>query len=69
MKFSRAKKAGRLPPDADIGGEVGIHGTEDPSRNLSGLNWTHGCVSLMNKDLEEIYPMVDDKTLVVIEKQ
>jgi murein L,D-transpeptidase YafK len=69
LKFSRAKQAGRLPPDADIGGQVGIHGTEDASRNLSGLNWTHGCVSLMNKDLEEIYPMVNDKTLVVIEKQ
>lgn len=69
LKFSRAKKAGRLPPDADIGGDVGIHGTEDPTRNLSGLNWTKGCVSLMNKDLEEIYPLVDDKTLVVIEKQ
>ena len=69
LKFSRAKQAGRLPPDADIGGEVGIHGTEDPTRNLSGVNWTHGCVSLMNQDLEEIYPLVNDKTLVVIEKQ
>ena len=69
LKFSRAKQAGRLPPDADIGGQVGIHGTEDPTRNLSGVNWTHGCVSLMNKDLEEIYPLVNDKTLVVIEKQ
>ena len=42
LKFARAKKAGRLPPDADIGGDVGIHGTEDPTRNLSGLNWTQG---------------------------
>ncbi len=69
LKFSRAKQAGRVPPDADIGGMVGIHGTEDPSRNLDGVNWTHGCVSLMNHDLEEIYPLVNDKTLVVIEKQ
>ena len=56
LKFAQAKKAGRLPPDADIGGQVGIHGTEDPSRNLSGINWTKGCVSLQNQDLEEIYP-------------
>lgn len=69
LKFAQAKKAGRLPPDADIGGDVGIHGTEDPTRNQSGLNWTKGCVSLMNKDLEEIYPLVNDKTLVVIKKQ
>ncbi len=69
LKFAKAKKAGRLPEDADIGGDVGIHGTEDPTRNLSGVNWTKGCVSLQNQDLEEIYPLVDDKTLVVIKKQ
>ncbi len=69
LKFARAKQAGRLPPDADIGGQVGIHGTEDPTRNLSGINWTKGCVSLQNRDLEEIYPLVDEKTLVVIKKQ
>ncbi len=68
LKFSRAKKAGRVPEDADIGGQVGIHGTEDPYRNLSGQNWTKGCVSLLNQDLEEIYPLVNDRTLVVIEK-
>jgi murein L,D-transpeptidase YafK len=68
MKFSRAKQAGRLPEDADIGGQVGIHGTEDPLRNLSGENWTKGCVSLLNKDLDEIYPLVTDKTLVVIKR-
>lgn len=69
LKFAQAKKAGRLPPDANIGGDVGIHGTEDPTRNLSGINWTKGCVSLQNKDLEEIYPLVDNRTLIVIRKQ
>ena len=69
LKFARAKQSGRLPPDADIGGEVGIHGTEDLSRNLSGINWTKGCVSLLNNDLAEIYPLVNDRTLVVIMKQ
>jgi murein L,D-transpeptidase YafK len=69
LKFGRAKTAGRIPPEADIGGEVGIHGTEDPSRNLTGQNWTKGCISLLNKDLREIYPLVNDKTLVVITKQ
>ncbi|MEJ2671867.1 MAG: L,D-transpeptidase [Deltaproteobacteria bacterium] len=69
IKFSRAKKAGKIPPDADIGGQIGIHGTEDPFRNLIGQNWTKGCISLFNKDLEEIYPLVNRKTLVVISKQ
>ncbi len=69
LKFSRAKKAGRVPMDADIGGQIGIHGTEDPLRNLAGLNWTKGCISLLNKDLEEIYPLVNEQTLVVINKE
>jgi murein L,D-transpeptidase YafK len=69
LKFAQAKKAGRLPEDADIGGQVGIHGTEDPTRNQSGVNWTKGCVSLQNRDLEEIYPLVNERTLVVIKKQ
>lgn len=68
LKFSRAKKAGKVPFDADIGGSIGIHGTEYPYRNLIGQNWTKGCVSLLNRDLEEIYPLVNKKTLVVINK-
>jgi murein L,D-transpeptidase YafK len=69
LKFSRAKQAGRLPPEADIGGEIGIHGTENSYRNIAGENWTKGCISLLNKDLEEIYPLVNDKTLVIITRQ
>ena len=69
LKFSRAKKAGKVAPDADIGGEVGIHGTEDPLANLSGQNWTAGCISLLNQDLQEIYPLVNSQTLVVITRQ
>lgn len=69
LKFSRAKKTGKVAPDADIGGEVGIHGTEDPNWNLSGQNWTLGCISLLNQDLREIYPLVNSQTLVVISKQ
>lgn len=69
LKFSRAKQVGRISPTADIGGQIGIHGTEDPFKNIIGQNWTKGCISLHNKDLEEIYPLVNDKTLVVITKQ
>jgi len=69
LKFAQAKKVGRVSPEADIGGQIGIHGTEDPYRNITGENWTKGCISLLNKDLEEIYPLVNDKTLVVITKQ
>jgi murein L,D-transpeptidase YafK len=68
LKFSKAKQTGHLRLDAEIGGQIGIHGTEDSYRNLCGENWTKGCVSLLNQDLEEIYPLVNDRTLVLIEK-
>jgi len=69
LKFSRAKNAGHLPETAQIGGDIGIHGTEDPSRNLSHEDWTWGCVSLLNQHIDEIYPMVNDNTLVYIKKK
>jgi murein L,D-transpeptidase YafK len=69
LKFSRAKGSGQLPDFAKIGGDIGIHGTEDPTRNLRREDWTLGCVSLLNRDIEEIYPMVNDDTLVVIKKR
>jgi len=69
LKFSRAKEKGKIPPNASIGGDVGIHGTDDPYKNIIGENWTKGCISLLNKDLDEIYPLVNKKTLVIISKQ
>jgi murein L,D-transpeptidase YafK len=69
LKFGRAKSAGQLPETAKIGGDIGIHGTADPLRNLQKEDWTLGCVSLLNRDIEEIYPMVNDDTLVVIKRK
>jgi len=69
LKFSRAKKTGKVPFDASIGGEIGIHGTHDPLMNAAGENWTMGCVSLLNQHIEEIYPLVNDDTLVVIKRR
>lgn len=51
-----------------IGGAVGIHGTEDEQLNQRGVNWTEGCVSLFNHDVEELYELVPIGTRVVIER-
>jgi len=50
-----------------IGGAVGIHGTEDERLNRSGKDWTEGCVSLFNRDIDELYDLVPVGTRVVIE--
>ncbi|MEW6272893.1 MAG: L,D-transpeptidase [Thermodesulfobacteriota bacterium] len=49
------------------GGEIGIHGTDKPDFNQLGIDWTFGCVALMNDDVEELYELVPDGTLVLIE--
>ena len=57
---------GRRPPG--IGGAIGIHGTENEGLNERGVNWTRGCVSLFNRDVEELYDLVPVGTRVVIER-
>ena len=57
---------GSTPPG--IGGQVGIHGTVDDMVNRAGENWTRGCISLQNHDVEELYSLVRVGTRVVIEK-
>ena len=49
------------------GSQVGIHGTDEPILNEAGVDWTYGCIALMNKDVRELYSMVPDGTLVLID--
>ena len=56
-KHREAKTQGRIPQNASIGGEIGIHGVPEGMYYLidSKENWTLGCISLKNKDINEIY--------------
>jgi lipoprotein-anchoring transpeptidase ErfK/SrfK len=56
---------GKLP---GIGGAIGIHGTERESLNERGVDWTEGCISLFNHDVEELYDLLPVGTRVVIER-
>ena len=67
-KHNEAKARGKIPANSKIGGEVGIHGVPkgyDYAIDLK-MNWTLGCISLKNKDIDEIYAFVTTKTLVEI---
>ena len=48
------------------GGLVGIHGSDKEDFNRLGIDWTFGCVSLTNRDVEELFEYVGDGTPVVI---
>lgn len=75
--YRTALASGRLPYGADapspralvaagLGGLVGIHGTDKDDMNRLGINWTFGCVSLRNRDVDELYSLVHRGTMVVI---
>jgi ankyrin repeat protein len=59
-KFNRNKAEGLIPDYASIGGEIGIHGVPMGSDDLipERINWTAGCISLRNNDINELYDMV-----------
>ena len=64
----QAKKEGRLDWRATIGGEVGIHGVPEGADDWieQGQNWTLGCISLKNKDVDELYQVVQVGTVVEV---
>ena len=53
------------PQDTLLGGWIGIHGgREDLTKEK--INWTEGCIALQDKDLEELYQIVQYGTMIVI---
>lgn len=56
----RAEAMGKTP-----GGEIFIHGQRVPSRKDTN-DWTWGCISVSNKEMEQIYAMVGDGTPIQI---
>ncbi|MBO9570911.1 MAG: L,D-transpeptidase, partial [Chitinophagaceae bacterium] len=69
-KFNRRKAQGLIPKSAKIGGGIAIHGTwpHDDIVVDGYMNWTQGCVSLRNEDLDEIYDFINPGTTVIIRK-
>ena len=47
-------------------GKYGIHGTNRPGS--IGWNASHGCIRMLNRDVEELYPLVQIGTKVIIER-
>lgn len=69
-KHNKAKDEAKIPRDAKIGGEIGIHGVPAGFDTAIDLrqNWTLGCISLKNKDINEIYPYFNEETIIEIRK-
>jgi murein L,D-transpeptidase YafK len=69
-KFEANKAHGKIPFGAQIGGSIGIHGVPAKKEYLidKTINWTLGCISLRNADVDEIYRYVKVGTKVTIAK-
>jgi len=67
-KFNQRKAQGIIPKNAQIGGGVGIHGTWPHESYAVDRydNWTEGCISLKNEDVEELFSMIPVGTKVII---
>ena len=69
-KFNERKKRGEVPSNASPGGGIGIHGTwpRDDYFIDKYKNWTNGCISLKNDDVEDLYSYVPIGTPITIRK-
>lgn len=65
--FHAAIASGLVPPGRSRPGRlIGIHGTDKEDLNRLGVDWTLGCVSMRNRDVEELYELVPAGTPVLI---
>lgn len=69
-KFHQRKANGIIKEGETIGGEVGIHGVPDGMDHMidEKQNWTLGCISMKNSDVNEIYPYITKQTQITIQK-
>jgi murein L,D-transpeptidase YafK len=72
VRYAMALGEGRVPiidgEAPGLGGSVGIHGSDRENQNIQGVNWTWGCISLLNQHVEELYERVPLGTPVMIEE-
>ncbi|MCA8867305.1 MAG: L,D-transpeptidase family protein [Rhodobacteraceae bacterium] len=59
--IENAQKMGKSP-----GGDIFIHGGPKRFRDRNKPDWTFGCISVSNREIEQIYAMVQDGTQVDI---
>ena len=69
-KFNNRKSRGEIPASARIGGGIGIHGTwpHEDFQIDRYKNWTLGCISMKNEDVEDFYRYAQVGTKIIIRR-
>jgi hypothetical protein len=60
-RFKANKEKGLIPQSATIGNLIEIHGDGG-----KGIDWTDGCVALINSDMDRIFELAAENTPVII---
>jgi len=70
QRYAQMRDDGELPKEdghpVGVGGRIGIHGTDEPELNRGDINWTTGCISVDDEDVEELKRILPKGTLVII---
>ncbi len=71
-RYAMAMTEGRVPiidgQAPGLGGAVGIHGSDREDSNVRGIDWTWGCISMLNAHVAELYDLAPVGTPVLIEE-
>lgn len=69
-KFTKLKNEGKIPNNARIGGNIGLHGIWNGGDDMIelGVGWTDGCIALKNADINDLYRLVGVGARVFIKK-
>jgi len=69
-RYEELRDGGAVPSEdghpVGVGGRIGIHGSDEPLLNRGNVNWTTGCISVDDEDVEELKRLLPTGTLVII---
>jgi lipoprotein-anchoring transpeptidase ErfK/SrfK len=69
-RYEQMRDGGEVPRQdghpVGVGGRIGIHGSDEPELNRGDINWTTGCISVDDQDVEELMRILPKGTLVII---
>ena len=73
VRYETMRVNGVVPVDGDgksptVGSAIGIHGTDVPVLNSGRINWTTGCISVENNDIEDLERLLPVGTVVIIKQ-
>jgi murein L,D-transpeptidase YafK len=67
-RFAGLKEQGLVPPGVTAGSGIGLHGVG--RKEWNGIHkqsdWTHGCIALDDREIDEVASLVKDGTKIVI---